>query len=165
MAVVSNIYRAAAAVRQHMENSVLREADLTWTAFVVLWVLWIWGELESRYVAEEVGIAKGTLTEVARTLEGRALVRRSGHPTDRRRVLLALSGGGEELMQRLFPAFNAEEAFVTSELSGEECHDTADALRRIVAFVEAHGGDRRSRLLDGAAPRPRRSGRRRARGG
>jgi DNA-binding MarR family transcriptional regulator len=160
MAVVSNIYRAAAAVRQHVENSVLRETDLTWTAFVVLWVLWIWGELETRYVAEEVGISKGTLTGVARTLEGRGLVRRSEHPTDGRRVLLSLSGDGESLMQELFPAFNAEEAFVTSELNGAECRDTADALRRIVSHVESHGEDRRARLLNGADPRPRRSGRR-----
>ncbi|MFI7300404.1 MarR family transcriptional regulator, partial [Streptomyces sp. NPDC050121] len=35
MAVVANIYRAASAVRQHLENSVLRGVDLTWTAFVV----------------------------------------------------------------------------------------------------------------------------------
>ncbi|GHJ26809.1 hypothetical protein TPA0910_12420 [Streptomyces hygroscopicus subsp. sporocinereus] len=30
---------AASAVRQHLENSVLRGADLTRTAFVVLWVV------------------------------------------------------------------------------------------------------------------------------
>ncbi|MEU3092950.1 hypothetical protein ABZ703_42815, partial [Streptomyces massasporeus] len=39
MAAVANIYRAASAVRQHLENSVLRGSDLTWTAFVVLWVV------------------------------------------------------------------------------------------------------------------------------
>lgn len=32
MAVVANIYRAASAVRQHLENSVVCCADLTWTA-------------------------------------------------------------------------------------------------------------------------------------
>lgn len=62
MAAVANIYRAASAVRQHLENSVLRGSDLTWTAFVVLWVVWVWGESETRHVAEEAGISKGTLT-------------------------------------------------------------------------------------------------------
>jgi MarR family transcriptional regulator, organic hydroperoxide resistance regulator len=160
MAVVANIYRAAAAIRQHVENSVLRGSDLTWTAFVVLWVVWIWGESETRHVAEEAGISKGTLTGVARTLQSRGLIRRVDHATDGRLVLLALTDEGEALMRRLFPAFNAEESFVTGRLSTEECRQTADALRRIVLQAETHGEERRLALLDGAAPPPRRSGRR-----
>jgi DNA-binding MarR family transcriptional regulator len=160
MAVVANIYRAAAAVRQHVENSVLRDSDLTWTAFVVLWVVWIWGESETRHVAEEAGISKGTLTGVARTLQSRGLIERVEHATDGRLVLLGLTDEGEALMRRLFPAFNAEEAFVTEGLSTEECRRTADALRRVVLQAETHGEDRRLALRGGAAPPPRRSGRR-----
>ncbi|MFF8970000.1 MarR family winged helix-turn-helix transcriptional regulator [Streptomyces sp. NPDC014995] len=160
MAAVANIHRAASAVRQHVENSVLRGSDLTWTAFVVLWVVWVWGESETRHVAEEAGISKGTLTGVARTLESRGLLRRAGHPTDGRLVLLSLTDKGEELMVRLFPEFNEEEAFVTSRLSDDECGAVADALRRIVLQVEEHGEERRRALLDGAEPAPRRSGRR-----
>lgn len=160
MAVVANIYRAASAVRQHFENSVLREAELTWTAFVVLWVIWIWGESETRHVADEAGISKGTLTGVARTLETRGLVTRAGHPADGRLVLLSLTDEGEALMRRLFPQFNSEEVFVTGRLDGEECRRTADVLRRIVLQVEQYGEERRLNLLDGAEPRPRRSGRR-----
>lgn len=161
MAVVANIYRAASAVRQHLENTVLRGSDLTWTAFVVLWVIWIWGESETRHVAEEAGISKGTLTGVSRTLETRGLVRRADHPTDGRLVLLSLTDAGEELMQRVFPQFNAEEAFVAGRLSDEECRSVADALRRVVLQVEEHGEDRRLELLNGSEPAPRRSGRRR----
>ncbi|MCX2970218.1 MULTISPECIES: MarR family winged helix-turn-helix transcriptional regulator [Streptomyces] len=160
MAVVANMHRAAAAVRQHLENSVLREAELTWTAFVVLWVVWIWGASETRRVAEEAGISKGTLTGVARTLQTRGLVRRSGHPTDGRLAVLSLTEEGETLMRRLFPEFNEEEAWVVGQLSDEECRRTADVLRRVVLQVEAHGEERRLALLDGAAPAPRRSGRR-----
>ncbi|ANS63092.1 transcriptional regulator [Streptomyces lincolnensis] len=160
MAVVANIYRAASAVRQHLENSVLRGADLTWTAFVVLWVVWIWGESETRHVAEEAGISKGTLTGVSRTLEKRGLIRRAGHPTDGRLVLLSLTEEGEELMRRIFPAFNDEEAFVAARLDDEECRTVAEGLRRVVLQVEEHGEERRLTLLDGAPPAPRRSGRR-----
>jgi DNA-binding MarR family transcriptional regulator len=157
---VSNIYRAATAVRQHLENSVLREAELTWTAFTVLWEVWIWGESETRHVAEEAGISKGTLTGVARTLESRGLLRRTQHASDGRLVLLALTPEGDELMARVFPAFNAEEAFVTDDLSSAECLKLADSLRKIVARLEAKGDERREELLAGAAPKPRRSGRR-----
>ncbi|MCW5252544.1 MULTISPECIES: MarR family winged helix-turn-helix transcriptional regulator [unclassified Streptomyces] len=160
MEAVANIYRAASTVRHHLENSVLRGSDLTWTAFVVLWVVWVWGESETRHVAGEAGVSKGTLTGVSRTLESRGLLHRSGHPTDGRLVLLRLTEEGEEFMRRVFPAFNDEEAFVTSSLSDEECRDLADGLRRVVLQVERHGEDRRRSLLDGAEPAPRRSGRR-----
>ncbi|MEV7597084.1 MarR family transcriptional regulator [Kitasatospora sp. NPDC089797] len=164
MAVVANIHRAAAAVRQHLENTVLRGADLTWTAFVVLWVIWIWGESETRQVAEEAGISKGTLTGVARTLESRGLVARADHPSDGRLVLLDLTPEGRELMERVFPDFNAEEAFVAGRLSDEECRRTADALRQVVLQVQEQGEERRLALLDGREPAPRRSGRRPKRG-
>ncbi|MFF4397362.1 MarR family winged helix-turn-helix transcriptional regulator [Streptomyces sp. NPDC001480] len=160
MAAVANIYRAASAVRQHLENSVLRGSDLTWTAFVVLWVVWVWGESETRHVAEEAGISKGTLTGVARTLESRGLIGRAGHPDDGRLVLLSLTDKGEELMQRVFPAFNEEEAFVTSRLSDAECRGLAEGLRQVVLQVEERGEERRRELLDGSEPAPRRSGRR-----
>ncbi|MFF4503575.1 MarR family winged helix-turn-helix transcriptional regulator [Streptomyces sp. NPDC001401] len=160
MAAVANIYRAASAVRQHVENSVLRGSDLTWTAFVVLWVVWVWGESETRHVAEEAGISKGTLTGVSRTLESRGLIRRAGHPSDGRLVLLSLTDEGEQLMQRLFPAFNEEEAFVTGQLTDEECRTLAEGLRRVVLQVEENGEERRQSLLNGAEPAPRRSGRR-----
>jgi organic hydroperoxide reductase OsmC/OhrA len=46
-------------------------------------------------------------------------MRRGGHPTDGRLVLLSLTDEGEELMRRVFPQFNEEEAFVASISS---CH-------------------------------------------
>ncbi|GAU69910.1 MarR family transcriptional regulator [Streptomyces sp. NBRC 110611] len=165
MAAVANLYRAAAAVRQHLENSVLRGADLTWTSFVVLWVVWAWGEQETRRVAEEAGISKGTLTGVARTLQGRGLLERRGHPTDGRLALLSATPEGERLMARLLPEVNAEEAFVTEGLSDDEAVELADRLHRIVTQVESHGEERRLELLDGQEPRPRRSGRRAKRHG
>lgn len=88
-------------------------------------------------------------------------MRRADHPTDGRLVLLSLTDAGEELMQRVFPQFNAEEAFVAGRLSDEECRSVADALRRVVLQVEEHGEDRRLELLNGSEPAPRRSGRRR----
>ena len=146
MQAAANIHRAAAAVRLHFENSVLRGPDLTWTAFVVLWVVWIWGELETRYVAAEVGITKGTLTGVAKTLEARGFVVRAKHPTDGRQVLLSLTDKGEELMRTLFPAFNTEEAFVTDQLTVAEAETLATLLRKVVSQVETHGARRRKEL-------------------
>ena len=97
------------AVRNNFERTVLQPYDLTWTAWVVLWVVWIWQEIETRHVAAEAGISKGTLTGVAATLQRRGLLARRVHPGDGRRVLLTLTDQGSELMDKLFPEFNRAE--------------------------------------------------------
>lgn len=140
MAAVSNIFRVATTIRNHMERTVLADADLSFTAFTVLWVLWIWGEQEARHVAEESGISRGTLTGVVTTLEGRDLVRRRPHPDDKRSVLVATTAAGESLMAELFPAFNAEEAKVSAALGTRQKDQLADALRTILRTVERLDG-------------------------
>jgi len=144
MAVVSNLHRAAGAIRNHVEQTVLRQSDLTWTGFVVLWVIWIWGEPETRHAAEEAGISKGTLTGVVKTLETRGLVARSAHPSDGRLVLLRLTPEGHALMERLFPAFNDEETFVLGGLSDRKAADLAAGLRHILTHLENEGGPRQA---------------------
>ena len=63
-------------------------------------------------------------------------------------------------MEKVFPAFNAEEAFVADGLTDEECRTLAGLLRKIVVQTREKGEERRVELLDGAEPAPRRSGRR-----
>jgi MarR family transcriptional regulator, organic hydroperoxide resistance regulator len=136
MAVVSNVYRAAGAIRNHFEHTVLAPYNLTWTGWVVLWVVWIWREIETRHVAAEAGISKGTLTGVASTLEKLGLVTRRAHPDDGRRVLLSLTPAGLTLMAELFPQLNKQEALVVESLSSDEIQVLATALRRIVVGLE-----------------------------
>lgn len=139
MAVVANIYRAASAVRQHLENSVLRGADLTWTAFVVLWVVWIWDGLETRRAAEAAAISKATLTGVVKTLEARGWMEKRGREDDRRLVELRLTPAGKALMEDLYPKFNAIEAQVTRNISGAQQKAMTKSLREIVTAIESSG--------------------------
>lgn len=136
MAAVSNLYRAAGALRNHFEHTVLAPYNLTWTGWVVLWVVWIWQEIETRHVAAEAGISKGTLTGVAGTLEKRGLLERRTHPDDGRRVLLRLSPSGRQLMAELFPVFNKQETQVVQSLSADEIRVLGAALRKIVVDME-----------------------------
>jgi MarR family transcriptional regulator, organic hydroperoxide resistance regulator len=137
MAAVSNIYRAANVVRNHMERKVLADEDLSWAAFTVLFVLWIWGEQQTRHLAAEAGVTKGTLTGVLKTLEKRGLTKRQAHDEDGRLVLVSLEPKGEAVIERLFPAFNASETQVSSALSDREKNQLAGLLRKIVRSVEA----------------------------
>jgi DNA-binding MarR family transcriptional regulator len=139
MAVASNLFRAANAVRNHLERTVLSRSDLTWTAFVVLWVTWIWEPIETRQIAAEGGFSKATLSGVLTTLESRGLLERSRGKTDGRLVTVSLTPAGRRLMKRLFPEFNAEERNVTRYLEGEAKQQTAGHLRSLIRAVEREG--------------------------
>lgn len=132
LSLVSNIYRAATTIRRRMQQQVLATEQLSWTAFVTIWVLWIWGEMETRHLAAEAGVTKGTLTGVLDTLERRDLVRRHRHEDDRRLVSVALTDEGRALISRVYPRFNREEAAVAGVVPEQQRAAVTDGLRRIV---------------------------------
>ncbi|MFB9908798.1 MarR family winged helix-turn-helix transcriptional regulator [Allokutzneria oryzae] len=143
MTALHNLHRAAAMIRHHFEQSVLREAGLTWAGFGVLWVVWIWESVDSGQAARECGITKGTLTGVVRTLESHGWVARTTPADDRRRSVLSLTEEGQRLMTELFPKFNAEEAYVLDGLSPRRVTELNRTLRHVMSHLEETGSARR----------------------
>jgi DNA-binding MarR family transcriptional regulator len=135
---ISSLYRAANAARSHLTNTVLRPHDLTWTGFLVMWLLWLWKSMETRHVAESVGISKATLTGVTKTLMARGLIDRVPSDVDRRLVSLQLSDKGEQLMAELYPEFNRAEAELVDGIPTADVAVLTESLRRIVTVVEEH---------------------------
>jgi DNA-binding MarR family transcriptional regulator len=123
-------------VRNHVEQTVLREKNLTWTGFVVLREVWTARQLETRHAAEQAGIAKATLTGVVDTLVRRGLVRRVRHPADGRLVLLEMTRSGQRLVRDLLPAAREEEAFALAYLDEEQIADITDVLRRLISHLD-----------------------------
>ncbi len=132
MHAVSNIYRAASAVRRQAERDLLTPAGLSWGGFTILWVLWIWGEMETARLAAECDLAKGTLTGMLNTLEKQNLVIRNRMASDRRRVMVTLTEHGEETIGELYPRFNSYEGSVTAGLSDQQKADLSDLLRVVI---------------------------------
>jgi DNA-binding MarR family transcriptional regulator len=136
MWAVSNLFRTSAAIRRHMESKVLADDRLSWTSFVALWVLWVWGEMESRDLAAAVGISRPTSTGVVTTLERRGFVRRRKSAEDGRMVRVSLTSRGRKKIEALFPRFNAEESAVTSDLTPDEQDSMAGMLRSMLKTAE-----------------------------
>jgi DNA-binding MarR family transcriptional regulator len=132
MLAVSNIYRAATAVRRQAEKGVLSEFGLSWGGFTTLWVLWVWGEMQSADLAEECDLSNGTLTGVVKTLEKRGFVQRTAVEADRRKVIVSLTDAGLEAIEQLFPRFNLYEGETVSGLSTSEKQELAELLRRVI---------------------------------
>lgn len=130
---ISNIYRAATAVRRRAEREVLAQHNLSWGGFTILWVLWVWGQMDTARLASECGLAKGTLTGMLTTLERQHLVEREQVKTDRRKVTVALTSDGLALIEDLFPRFNAYEVAMSEGLSPEEKREMARLLRKVIS--------------------------------
>src|SRR5262249_54142978 len=92
---------------------------------------------QTRHLADEAGVTKGTLTGVLKTLEKRGLTRRRAHDADGRLVLVSLESKGAAMIERLFPAFNMGEASVSSALTDHEKDQLAGLLRMTIGSVEA----------------------------
>jgi len=133
---VSNIYRAANAVRNRMEREVLDPSNLSWGGFTILFVLWVWGDRETGELATDCGLAKGTLSGMIQTLEKSGLVGRAKHPEDGRRVIVRLEPPGLEVIESVFPRFNEFEARLTGNLDIGEKHELARLLRLVTATAD-----------------------------
>lgn len=146
MQAVSNIYRAAAAVRRRAERDLLAAEGLSWGGFTILWVLWVWGGTETARLATECDLAKGTLTGMVTTLEKQGRVERSRLDSDRRRVRVALTARGLATIEELFPRFNAFEAEMTAGLAD----DQKATLARLLRIVTTNAG---GQVAGAAVPR------------
>ena len=136
MAAVANVFRVASAARTHLERTVLADAGLSFTAFTVMWVLWVWGDMETRHLAVEAGVTKGTLTGVVGTLERRDLVVRRRVEGDGRLVRVATTSAGDALMASVFGRFNEGEARIVAALDAGESRQLAHLLRKVLRSME-----------------------------
>lgn len=136
MTLISNLFRAGNAVKNHLERSVLAKYELSWTAFVVLWVIWIWEPIETRDIAAEVGTSKPTLTGVLKTLEKKGWIIKSQSKTDKRLVIVTLTKAGKKIMRQLFPEFNKEEIYLAKVTNPKSRTQTANSLRAIAIHAQ-----------------------------
>lgn len=92
--------------------------DLSATSCQVLAVLDGAGEpLAPGVIAERLLITTGTITSLIDTLERRDLVRRGPHPEDRRKILVAITDAGQQIVDRVLPRIHAASRDVYAALN------------------------------------------------
>jgi DNA-binding MarR family transcriptional regulator len=132
VAVVTNLYRVAQGLKNKMEQEVLAEYGLSWTAFSMLYDLWIWESIETKKLAESAGVSKATVSNITKTLERKELCYRKGDYRDRRITYVALTEKGKQVMEKVYPCFHKGEVEIVSGLSVEEQKRMTISLRKVI---------------------------------
>ena len=134
--LVSDITRVANGIRVSLTNAVLREHDLSWTGFAILWLLWLHGPLETRHAAHAAAISKATLTGVVNTLEQREYLQRIPRSDDRRLVELHLTPTGSKFMEAVYPTYNQAEKDVLGVLTARQRASLRAGLEKLAESLE-----------------------------
>jgi DNA-binding MarR family transcriptional regulator len=136
VSIISNAFRLTSMIRNFSEKNLFKEFNLSFSGFVVMWVMWVWGDLETAKLAKNAGIAKSTLTGILKTLEKHGYCKRIPHSSDARRVVVHITKAGEELMEKIFPKFHEIEDMAVSDLTSDEFEATIDSLRTMLSTME-----------------------------
>src|SRR6266702_1738384 len=113
------------AIRSHLDD-MLRPAGLTALQYTALTVLERHPDLSSAQLARHSFVTAQSMADMITTLEGRGLIQRHRDRADRRRLVVALTAGGRELLDRYRDQVGALEARMQAGLTKAEI----TALRR-----------------------------------
>jgi DNA-binding MarR family transcriptional regulator len=125
--------RTANFVRRHLEVTVLRNFNLTWTGYDVLHLAVMHRPIDTGVVAAVAHVSTGTVTRSAAVLIKRGLLRRAVAPNDRRRSLLAPTSAGWALNQQVRAQLIAALNTVLDTGPGNPDGRDIAALRRLIS--------------------------------
>ncbi len=133
MAMVLLLYRVTSTVVYDLESRVHRPAGWSWSAFRLLFTLWVAGPTESGRAAELAGMSRAAVSSLTKTLSASGVLSRTPNAQDRRGAVLALTTDGAAALQAAVVEHNAREAQWAGLLTDDE-RDTLTGLLRKIAM-------------------------------
>ena len=131
MAAATSIMRAQQIVQARVDET-LRPFELTFARYEALVLLAFSrkGALPMGKMGERLMIHPTSVTNIVDRLEDQGLVRRQPHDTDRRTILVEITPGGRQLMERATKEVVAS-AFGLEALTDREQSDLVRLLRKL----------------------------------
>jgi DNA-binding MarR family transcriptional regulator len=130
------VKRVELAVRSHLDN-LLRPAGLTALQYTALTVLERHSDLSAAQLARNSFVTAQSMADMITALEGRGLIERHRDRADRRRLAVALTAAGRELLDRYRDPVRALEARMLAGLSDADIR----SLRRSLHACHANLAD------------------------
>lgn len=125
--------RTALAHVQASETTVHRPRDWSWSGFRIMWMIWLFGEVEARDLARLAGASRQTTSSVLSTLETKGLVHRERTSTqDKRLVAVRLTPAGQAAFETAFVTQNQLDADAFGCLNETEQQQFVGYLERIL---------------------------------
>ncbi len=121
------VKRVELAVRSHLED-MFRPIGLTALQYTALTVLERHPDMSSAQLARNSFVTAQSMADMITALEGRGLIERHRDRADRRRLVVALTAGGQELLDRYRDRVTALEARMVSGLTEAEVTSLRRAL-------------------------------------
>ena len=125
------------AIRSRLDD-LLRPDGLTALQFTALTVLERHPDLSSAQLARNSFVTAQSMADMITTLQGRDLIERHRDQADRRRLVVALTRGGRELLDHYRDEVTALEAQMLAGLTASEISALRDALRACRASLGGH---------------------------
>jgi DNA-binding MarR family transcriptional regulator len=120
MRMVMLLHRVARAVVYDLESTVHRPAGWSWSAFRLMFTIWVSGPLESRRAAELAGMSRAAVSSLTKTLSASGLLDRTTNQHDGRSFVLSLTPRGTAAIETTFTKHNLREAEWANLVSQEE---------------------------------------------
>jgi DNA-binding MarR family transcriptional regulator len=134
------------AIRARLDE-LMRPAGLTALQYTALTVLERHPDLTSARLARHSFVTAQTMSDMITALRDRGLIERHRDPVDRRRLVLALTAKGHELLEEYRPAVTGLEAEMLSRLSATEAAQLRQAILACRDALTGGAGERDGALL------------------
>lgn len=132
--VAANLVRTADAFLTEVGRRRRDIADLSASAFETLAILDGADEpLAAHLISDQLLVSSASMTSLLHTLEGRGLVERRPHPTDRRKVLVVLTDAARDIVDAMLPTVHTAATEAMTDLSERQ----REQLIRSLTLVRA----------------------------
>lgn len=136
MALGFALVRTGTAHMQEIERRVHRPRGLSFSGFRILYMIWLFKEIEARDLARLAGVSRQTTSTVLANLESNGFVHRERtSETDRRLVAVRLTLEGEAMIGDVFTEQNRLESEWFDCLTPDERAQLKSLLDRVSARV------------------------------
>ncbi|WP_019144521.1 MarR family winged helix-turn-helix transcriptional regulator [Aeromicrobium massiliense] len=141
--VLLSLNRASDVVTYDLEAAIHRPRGRSWSAYRLVFVVWLAGPIEPKTAALLTGMSRAAVSNLAKPLVDDGVLLRTPDPEDGRSVRLELSDAGREAIEETFRAQNEREAAWVDVLTPDEQETLVGLLNKLVTARDFGVRDRR----------------------